>query len=58
MIAILLASLLLAVAPSSARVDEVALAAQHLRGDHPNLFHDLSPARFDAAVTDLAAQAD
>ncbi|MDX6409828.1 MAG: hypothetical protein QOE13_2899, partial [Gaiellaceae bacterium] len=42
----------------SARVDEVALAAQHLRGDHPNLFHDLSPARFDAAVTDLAAQAD
>lgn len=58
MIANLLASLLLAVAPSSARVDDVQLAAQHLRDDHPNLFHDLSSTRFDAAVADLAAHAD
>lgn len=58
MIATLLASLLLAVAPSSARVDDVQLAAQHLRDDHPNLFHDLSSARFDAAVADLTAHAD
>ena len=58
MIATLLASLLLAVSPSSARADDVQLAAQHLRDDHPNLFHDLSSARFDAAVADLAAHAD
>ena len=58
MIAALLASLLLTLAPSSARSDDVQLAAQHLRNDHPNLFHDLSPARFDTAVTDLAAHAD
>jgi dienelactone hydrolase len=58
MIANLLASLLLAVVPSSARVDDVQLAAQHLRDDHPNLFHDLSSTRFDAAVADLAAHAD
>ena len=32
--------------------------AQHLRDDHPNLFHDLSPAQFDAAVANLSAHAD
>ena len=58
MIAALLASLLLVLAPSSARSDDVQLAAQHLRDDHPNLFHNLEPARFDAAVADLAAHAD
>ena len=58
MIAILLASLLLALAPASARTDDVQLAAQHLRDDHPNLFHDLSPAQFDAAVANLSAHAD
>jgi hypothetical protein len=58
MIASLLASLLLALVPASARTDDVQFAAQHLRDDHPNLFHDLSPARFDAAVADLSAHAD
>ena len=58
MIASLLASLLLALAPASARTDDVQLAAQHLRDDHPNLFHDLSPAQFDAAVANLSAHAD
>lgn len=58
MIASLLASLLLALVPASARTDDVQLAAQHLRADHPNLFHDLSQARFDAAVADLSAHAD
>jgi dienelactone hydrolase len=58
MIASLIASLLLALAPASARTDDVQLAAQHLRDDHPNLFHDLSPAQFDAAVANLSAQAD
>lgn len=41
-----------------ARTDDVRLAADHLRADHPNLFHDLSPARFEAAVDELAARAD
>jgi dienelactone hydrolase len=41
-----------------ARAAEVRLAALHLRADHPNLFHDLSPARFDAAVDELASKAD
>jgi dienelactone hydrolase len=41
-----------------ARAADVRLAAQHLRDDHPNLFHDLSPARFQEAVDDLAARAD
>jgi dienelactone hydrolase len=41
-----------------ARSADVRLLAQHLRDDHPNLFHDLSPARFDAAVDDLASRAD
>jgi hypothetical protein len=36
---------------------DVRLAADHLRNDHPNLFHDLSPAAFDAAVDDLASRA-
>jgi hypothetical protein len=58
MIASLLASLLLALVPASARTDDVQLAAQHLRDDHPNLFHDLSPARFDAAVSELSAHAE
>jgi dienelactone hydrolase len=57
-IAALLTSLLLTLVPASARADDVQLAAQHLRDDHPNLFHDLSPARFDAAVADLSAHAD
>jgi dienelactone hydrolase len=56
-IAALLASLLLTLVPSSARANDVQLAAQHLRDDHPNLFHDLSPSRFDAAVADLSADA-
>jgi dienelactone hydrolase len=46
---------------SDARADgagDVRLLAAHLRDDHPNLFHDLTPARFDAAVEDLAAHAD
>jgi hypothetical protein len=58
MIAGLLASVLLALVPASARTDDVKLAAQHLRDDHPNLFHDLSEARFDAAAADLSAHAD
>jgi dienelactone hydrolase len=58
MIAGLLASLLLALVPVSARTDDVKLAAQHLRDDHPNLFHDLSEVRFDAVVADLSAHAD
>jgi len=58
MIAGLLASLLLALVPASARTDDVKLAAQHLRDDHPNLFHDLSEARFDGAAADLSAHAD
>jgi len=58
MIAGLLASLLLALVPASARTDDVQLAAQHLRDDHPNLFHDLSEARFDVAAADLSAHAD
>jgi dienelactone hydrolase len=39
------------------RAADVRLAAQHLRDDHPNLFHDLSPARFGEAADDLAARA-
>jgi dienelactone hydrolase len=41
-----------------ARAQDVRLAETHLRGDHPNLFHDLSPGRFQAAVDELAARAD
>ncbi len=37
---------------------DVRLAAQHLRDDHPDLFHDLSRTRFEAAVEELAARAD
>ena len=58
MIAAVLAAAVLAVAPQSGRANDVLLAAQHLRGDHPNLFHDLSPVTFDATVADLAARAD
>jgi dienelactone hydrolase len=58
MIAGLIVALLLALVPASARTDDVQLAAQHLRDDHPNLFHDLSSSRFDAAVADLSAHAD
>ena len=36
---------------------DVQLAAERLRHDHPNLFHDLSPATFDAAVADLVSRA-
>jgi dienelactone hydrolase len=41
-----------------ARAADVRLAAHHLREDHPNLFHDLSPARFETAVDELASRAD
>lgn len=58
MIAAVLAAAVLAASPQSARANDVLVAAQHLREDHPNLFHDLAPARFDAAVAELAAQAD
>jgi hypothetical protein len=58
MIATALVAVALALAPQSARVDDVRLAAQHLREDHPNLFHDLAPATFDAAVSDLESRAD
>jgi hypothetical protein len=40
------------------RAADVRLLASHLRGDHPNLFHDLSPARFEAEADRLAACAD
>ena len=58
-----LASALVVCGSSAARsagskADDVRLAARHLREDHPNLFHDLSPAAFDAAVEELAARAD
>src|SRR5215208_4238412 len=60
MILACLALALLSFAPAagSRGADDVQLLARHLREDHPNLFHDLSPGRFDAAVTDLAARAD
>ena len=56
MIAALLAAA--AVAASSPPTADVQLAAQHLRDDHPNVFHDLAPARFDDAVSDLTERAD
>jgi dienelactone hydrolase len=40
------------------RANDVQLLAQHLRDDHPNLFHDLSQAQFEAAVDELAGRAD
>ena len=58
MIAAAVVAGVLALVPQSVRVDDVRLAAQHLREDHPNLFHDLAPARFDAAVDELADNAD
>ena len=58
MIAAAVAAGVLALVPQSARADDVHLAAQHLRDDHPNLFHDLAPARFDAAVDELTGKAD
>lgn len=54
MIAALLAATALALSPGAA---DVQLAAQHLRDDHPNLFHDLAPARFDAEVAQLEGRA-
>jgi hypothetical protein len=54
-IATLFTAVALALTPQAA---DVQLAAQHLRDDHPNLFHDLSPERFDAAVAELTARAD
>ena len=54
MIATLLTAAALALSPQAA---DVQLAAQHLRDDHPNLFHDLLPARFDATVAALESQA-
>jgi dienelactone hydrolase len=53
-----LAVLLLAPGAQGRAAGDVQLLAQHLREDHPNLFHDLSPERFDAAVDDLAVRAD
>ena len=58
----LLVVLLVCTAAVQAGADEppagdVRLAADHLRDDHPNLFHDLSPATFQAAVDDLSARA-
>ncbi len=58
-----LASALVVCGSSAARsqasnADDVRLAAQRLREDHPNLFHDLSPAAFDTAVDELGARAD
>ncbi len=58
LIAAALAAGALALLQQSAHVDDVRLAAQHLRDDHPNLFHDLAPARFDAAVGELADKAE
>jgi hypothetical protein len=58
MIGAILATLLVGLVPASAPADDVQLAAQHLREDHPNLFHDLAPARFDTAVADLASNAE
>jgi dienelactone hydrolase len=53
--ALALATLALAAAPVGG--DDLRLAADHLRNDHPNLFHDLSSERFDAAVADLESRA-
>jgi hypothetical protein len=58
MIAALLAAAVLATGQQSASAADVQLAAQHLRNDHPNLFHDLAPATFDAFVSTLEARAD
>ena len=55
MIAALLSAAALALSPQAA---DVQLAAQHLRDDHPNLFRNLAPADFDAAVAELTARAD
>jgi len=58
-----LACALVACGPSAAGAEgpnagDVRLAAQHLRDDHPNLFHDVSRATFDATVDELARRAD
>src|SRR5262249_44945207 len=39
------------------RSGDVQLLAQHLRSDHPNPFHDVSQATFEAAVNDLSSNA-
>jgi dienelactone hydrolase len=54
-IATLLTAAALGLSPQAA---DVQLAAQHLRDDHPNVFHDLAPSRFDAAVAELTGRAD
>ena len=61
--ALALACALIACGSSAARsrgakADDVRLAAQHLRADHPNVFGDLAPARFQEVVDDLAVRAD
>jgi dienelactone hydrolase len=61
--AVALACALVACGSSAARSEgpnaaDVRLAAQRLREDHPNLFHDVSRATFDAAVEELAGRAD
>jgi dienelactone hydrolase len=54
-IATLLAAAALTLSPQAT---DVQLAAQHLREDHPNLFRNLTPPVFDAAVAELTARAD
>jgi hypothetical protein len=44
-------------ADGGTRAGDVQLLAQRLRDDHPNPFHDVSQATFDAAVNDLTSQA-
>jgi hypothetical protein len=44
-------------ADDGARASDVQLLAQRMRSDHPNPFHDVSQATFDAAVNDLTSHA-
>src|ERR1051326_7021508 len=58
LLAVVLVGTPVARADDAGRVADVRLLANHLRNDHPDLFHDLSPGTFDAAVSDLAARAE
>lgn len=53
MIVTLLAAAAIALSPQG---EDVQLLAQHLRDDHPNVFHDLAPVRLDAALAEFAAR--